>query len=119
MPKSGHKGKKPDSCALDREILHAMHDENWLAPETEEAVKRAEARLEGEKITIPTSFEHPRDLLRHGGKIRIIRRSDRNAQSDEAREDLARAAREGGTITPEIEERMKADRDRAESKKKR
>ena len=119
MAKSGHKGKKPDSCALDREILHAMHDEDWLAPETEEAVKRAEARLAGEKITVPTSFEHPRDLLRRSGKIRIIRRSDRNSQSDEAREDLARAARQGGTMSPEIEERMKADRDRAENKKKR
>jgi len=119
MPKSGHKGKKPDSCALEREILHAMHDEDWLAPETEEAVKRAEARLAGEKITVPTSFEHPRDLLRRSGKIRITRRSDRNAQSDEAREDLARAAREGGTISSEVEARMKKDRDEAESKKKR
>ncbi len=119
MPKSGNKGKKPDRCALEREILHAMHDEDWIAPETEEAVKRAEDRLAGEKRTIPTSFDHPRDLLRRNGKIRIIRRSDRNAQGDEAREDLARAAREGGTISSEVEARMKKDRDEAENKKKR
>jgi hypothetical protein len=119
MPKSGQKGKKPDSSVLEREIIHAMHDEDWLAPETEEAVKRAEAQLTGEKISIPTSFEHPRALLQRSGKIRVIRRSDRSAESDEAREDLARAAREGGTISPEIEERMKMDRDRAENKKKR
>jgi hypothetical protein len=118
MPKSEDKRSKLDSRALEREILRAMHDEDWLAPETEAAVTRAEARLAGEKLTIPTSFESPHDLLRHSAKIRIIRRSERNEQN-EACEDLARAAREGGTISPDIEKRMKADRDHAESKKKR
>lgn len=118
MPKSENKRSKPDNSALEREILQAMHDDDWLAPETEEAVKRAEAQLAEEKIAIPTSFERPRDLLRGSGKIRVIRRSKLNDQS-ETREDLARAAREGGTISPEIEQRMKTDRDRAESKKKR
>jgi len=118
MPKSQDKRSKPDSRTLESEILRAMHDEDWLAPETEDAVTRAEARLAGEKVTIPTSFERPRDLLRHSGKIRIIRRSERSEQN-EARENLARAAREGGKISPEIEERMKADRDHAERKKKR
>lgn len=118
MPKSEDKRRKLEGPALEREILRAMHDEDWLAPETEDAVIRAEAHLAGEKVTIPTSFERPRDLLRRSGKIRIIRHSERSEQN-EAREDLARAAREGGKISPEIEERMKADRDHAESKKKR
>ena len=118
MPKSEDKQRKPDSRAFEREILHAMHDEDWLAPETEDAVTRAETRLAEERVSIPTSFERPRDLLRHRGNIRIIGRTERNEQN-EAREDLARAAREGGKISPEIEERMKADRDHAESKKKR
>lgn len=118
MPKSEDKRRKLDGSVLEREILHAMHDEDWLAPETEDAVKRAEASLAAETITIPASFERPRDMLQHSGKIRIIRRSERSEQS-ETREDLARAAREGGAVSPEIEERMKKDRDHAESKKKR
>jgi hypothetical protein len=116
MAKSGGKRKKPDRATLEREVLQAMHDEGWLAPETESDVARAEAQLAAEKIQIPASFENPRDLLRRARKIRTNNASAMDQQHVEARENLARAAREGGTIAPEIEERMRRDRDAAEGK---
>lgn len=114
MAKSKGKGEKPDGSALDREVLQAMREEGWLAPETEVEVLEAEAELATQQAQIPPPLEHPRELLHHVAKISPIPHSQ--PETTEASENLARAAREGGKLSPEIEQRMKNDRDAAEAK---
>jgi len=111
-----HKGKKtkPDRSTLEREVMRAMRGEGWLAPETEEEVLETEGKLASERITMPTSLDHPRELLHRPIEIRTAQ-SKLAPKSSEVEENLARAAREGGKISPEVEQRMKRDRDAAES----
>jgi len=91
-----------------------MREEGWLAPETEAEVLQTEPKLASETITMPTSFNHPRELLHRNIEIRTAQ-STTTPKSSEVEENLARAAREGGKISPEVEQRMKRDRDAAES----
>jgi hypothetical protein len=116
MAKSKNKADKADRILLERELLLAIRAEGWLAPETEQEVLEAEKKLASERTTIPTSLDHPRELLYRAGSVRAIHFSQPKIESARETENLARAAREGGTISPEVEERMKKDRDAAEGK---
>jgi hypothetical protein len=115
MPKSKGKGEKPDRCRLEQEVLQAMREEAWLAPETEAEVLEAEASLAANHLAIQTP-EHPRDLLHQALKIRTTQSARPTPDNTKVSENLARAAREGGVISPETNERMKEDRDAAERK---
>jgi poly-gamma-glutamate capsule biosynthesis protein CapA/YwtB (metallophosphatase superfamily) len=115
MSKTKPKERKPDRCTLEREVLRAMRAEEWLAPETEEEVLKAETKLVGARVDLPASFERPRDLLRSANKVRAIRLSRSKGGDVEVSENLARAAREGGALSSDVEERMKKDRDAAEA----
>jgi hypothetical protein len=114
MAKSKTDRFKPNHDALEREVLLAMRAERWLAPETEAEVFEAEKQLASEQITVPTSFDHPRELL-HCVRIPRVRQLPPKVENTEETENLARAARDGGTISSEVEERMKRDRDAAEA----
>jgi len=116
MAKTKGKGGKGDRNFLEREVLLAMRLAGWLAPETEAEVLDAEKELTTKRITIPTSFNNPRELLHGAGSARRIVHPQPYIPRAEEAENLARAAREGGTISPEVEERMKRDRDAAEAK---
>lgn len=116
MAKSKDKRDKQDRRVLEREVLRAMRVEGWLAPETETEVLEAETKLAAERVTMPTSFDHPRELLRRADRVRAIHCSQAKVEIAQASENLARAAREGGAISPAVEERMKRDRDAAEAK---
>lgn len=116
MAKPKGKGRKPDRSALEREVLRAMREEGWLAPETEAEVLEAETKLAVEQIEMPAPPEHPRELLHRPVRIRTIHHPHPESESTEMAENLARAAREGGKLSPETEQRMKKDRDAAEAK---
>jgi hypothetical protein len=116
MAKSKNKGDKANRSLLERELLLAIRAEGWLAPETEQEVLEAEKTLAAERITMPTSLDHPRGLLYRADGARTIHLPQPKIESAEETENLARAAREGGKISPEVEERMKKDRDAAEGK---
>jgi hypothetical protein len=116
MAKSKNKGDKANRSMLERELLLAIRAEGWLAPETEQEVLEAEKKLATERIMMPTSLDHPRGLLYRGGGARPIHFPQPKIESAQETESLARAAREGGTISSEVEERMKKDRDAAERK---
>jgi hypothetical protein len=117
MSKSKSKRGRTDPGMLEKQVLLAMRVKGWLAPETEAEVLEAEKTLAAERITMPTSFDHPRELLIRTSRFRTIRSSQQKMANAQTTENLARAAREGGTISPEVEERMKRDRDAAEAQR--
>ena len=97
------------------ELLRAMHKAQWFVPETAEEVAKAEAEIEGTEVQRPTSFHNPLDWLEQDLRLNYVNCISPN-DKDEVTEGLARAAREGGVISPEVEKRMKRDREAAESK---
>jgi hypothetical protein len=112
MAQHKRKEKKPD---LEQLVNRAMREEGWLAPETEAEVLKAEITLE--RSAAPTWLDHPREFLNRVVRVRTSQLGHTKESSDVI-ENFARAAREGGKISSEIEERMKKDRDAAESSNK-
>lgn len=98
----------------DREMLQAMRKEHWLVPETVDEVTRAEAEIDESSIERPTSFDEPLELLSRGIRLNYVN-SISPAEDEQVTENLARAAREGSAISPTVEQRMKSDRDSAQS----
>jgi hypothetical protein len=92
-----------------------MHKANWFAPETVEEVAKAEADIADAKTDRPTSFQNPLELLKQELRLNYVNCVSPK-EDDEVTDGLARAARAGGVISPEVEERMRRDRDIAESK---
>jgi len=117
MSSKENKDRKPDVRKLEHQILRAMRAEGWLAPETVPEVLEAEKALAENQMDVSeASFEQARALLRAADTARVIPLSKPKAVRMDLSENLARAAREGGVISPEIEERMRRDRDAAEAK---
>jgi len=117
MATNKKKGMKLEGISLDREVLQAMRAEGWLVPEAVQEVLEAERTLADAGISRNSSVERPRDLLRTANKVRSIRPSHPVTSSSGISDNLARAAREGGEISSEVEERMRRDRDAAEADK--
>lgn len=107
---------KLEGHLLESEILRAMRAEGWLVPETAEEVLEAERALSCNETHQVSRSIPPRELLSSSGKVRVIRSERHVMPGLEVSENLARAAREGGELSSEIEERMKRDRDAAEAK---
>jgi len=77
-----------------------MRAEGWLTPETEAEVLEAEKKLAAQQITIPTSFDYPRELLRRAGRVRTIHHPQSKNENSQTTENLARAARRGAQFHP-------------------
>jgi hypothetical protein len=117
MSSKENKDRKPDVRKLERQILRAMRAEGWLAPETVPEVLETEKTLADDQIEVSdASFERVRALLQSTATPKVIQLSKPKAEPMDLSENLARAAREGGTVSQEIEERMRRDRDAAEAK---
>lgn len=97
-----------------KELFDAMQRAGWLVPETVGEVARAEAEIDESSIDRPTSFEEPLELLSRGIRLNYVN-SISPAEDARVTENLARAAREGSAISPTVEQRMKSDRDSAQS----
>ncbi|NTW49024.1 MAG: hypothetical protein HGB19_04680 [Chlorobiales bacterium] len=99
---------------LDETIYKAMLSLGWLRQLEEETLKNDERLCEQSETHLPSGLTDP------GTVIKKIRQRDaatkQNIISFDQRiaDNLARAAREGGEITPEIEERMRRDRKTSE-----
>jgi len=91
----------------------------WVLPQCEGEVARAEEELTALRIALPEElrdaaavFEREDDEGEGEGEVILgPLPSSASAYLDAT---LARAAREGGEISPEIEERMRRDREAAE-----
>src|SRR5436305_14293184 len=96
------------------ELLHeAMVCLGWLIPATPAGVARAEAEIDEESIELPESLLDPYAIL--DATVRPSSTTPvRQPSNDDIVQCLARAAREGKDISPEVEEQMRKDRERAE-----
>ena len=95
-------------------IGEAMRTNDWRLPVTEEEVARAEAGLAGASPARAAGLRIPPVPGLDPAAIspqRVIRLWDSEGMEDP----LARAAREGGTLTPEVEAAMQRDRAKAEA----
>jgi hypothetical protein len=90
----------------------------WLPPRDEAAVAAAEQEQTGRVVSLPPEFSSPQAAwmrARTGAdRPRAAPAALRFPPSADVEAGLARAAREGGRLSPEIEEAMRRDRDAAE-----
>ena len=101
--------------ALRRDVHDALKSAGWAVPETEDDVRRAEAALAGEAVALPESLGDPHAVLERAPHDEADEpRVPAFPPAGEAGEDLARAARAGGEVPPQIEEIMRRDRRAAE-----
>jgi hypothetical protein len=108
---------KPDEKAQneggpEQLIYDAMQSLGWLVPLTPEEVARAEMALALDPVELPESLRDPAAILDEQSKERTSFPCP--AGESAAAEQLARVAREGGAIPPEVEARIRKDRERAE-----
>lgn len=113
QPKKPKAHTNEDDHQIERTVHDAMMVRGWLIPRSEEEVMRAESELADHPVDLPKELEDPACLLDAIADC-VPEPRLRLPVNREAAENLARAAREGGEIPPEVEERMRADREKAE-----
>ncbi len=104
---------------IEREIAKAMQSLGWIVPQSEDDVLRAEAELAeyGGSAGLPEALIDPKAVFDHTpGHAPSGPELFQFPVDQEIEENLARAAREGGPIPPEIEEILRRDREAAERK---
>jgi hypothetical protein len=99
---------------IEGRIYDAMRALGWMIPTTEEDVEEAELMLSKEEPPLPEELQDPYQTLDGMDSDCLPFDPAPVAVDAEVEENLARAAREGGVIRPEIERRMRADRQAAE-----
>jgi len=101
---------------LERQVYEAFLARGWIIPQTEGDVSRTEAEMATEdNQELPLAMRDPYTLLRRAFDTRpkVLALTPVLQETPEL---LARAAREGKDIPPDIEERMRHDREMAERK---
>lgn len=113
--------KKPDTppdaqdfdVRTERALYEYLRRTGKIIPQSTEDIAEALAALKPESVTLPECLRAALVIEKAcDSPGRIIKMPPRQAR--EVVENLARAAREGGTISPEVEAQMKRDRERAE-----
>lgn len=108
-------GRFPESDdKAERALFDALCEAGWIAPQTLEDVRRAEAELAGHAVPLPPELRDTDAVFHGANRSRTEAEVTNKAARIEAERNLARAAREGGQIPPEVEERMRHDREAAE-----
>ena len=117
MNKNGKPGKHDDAERpdLQRNVHEALKSIGWTAPECEDDVRRAEAESAAGAAPLPGSLADAAAVFegKAGGGLANVCPAAFSPDA-QVEENLARAARGGGKIPPEIEERMRRDREDAE-----
>jgi hypothetical protein len=109
------KDEGEDQIHFEEDLYKALRLEGLLLPETEEEVSVAEAR--GLTDAPPLELRDSHAVLKRVKARRPRTRPGGRTASAEIEDNLARAAREGGRIPPDVERVMQLDRDAAERKK--
>lgn len=117
MARRRKKSENRKAEVLEQATHKAIRDEGWLLPELEHEVAESEAATAEESIELPQSLADPLAVLDRDLSQR--RRPPREHAPDQGyQEELRRAARAGtGTISHEVEERMRRDRRAAEKER--
>ena len=116
MTRKRNTPRPPDNDeALTGEVSRSLADLGWLVPQTEDDVARAEAALADDPPELPDTLEDPAAVFDGpdptGAAPERIAQFPDNSDTDAG---LARAAREAGRITGEIEDAMRRDRQAAQ-----
>jgi hypothetical protein len=107
-------GPADDEPSLCRQVRASLRCMGWLPPLNEQDVADAERELAGRRVPLPPGLQDPQAVLRRASRaagpvpLLIL------PQSGPIDATLARAAREGGRLTPDVEEAMRRDRKAAE-----
>ena len=102
-------------AGLERDVYDALKLVGWLVPESDGEVQRSELEFEQGPVELPELLKDIRAVFdRPTASGGAILRLEQFAADNETVESLGRAARSGGAISAEIEERMRRDRDSAE-----
>lgn len=109
-------GKKQAAQVNLGDLVQRALRKKWLClPVTEEDVAVAEQELAKHPVTLPASLAEPPDFLSPPRPVKP-RFASYVREPTELEDEMARAAREGREITPDLEEKMRRDRLEAESK---
>lgn len=117
---SNHKEEQPNVSGsnMHEKMRRAMIEKGWVIPTTPEEVAIAEAAGLGTSDAQPEAMSDPMAVLKKGRtNPDPIAGSISPAPSSATQDNFARAAREGKEISPEVMEKMKADREAAERDK--
>lgn len=109
-------GPPPNEVNLERQVYEAMRSLGWIIPTTEEDVTRAESMLSKETVELPEELKDPYQILESMDSDCPPSDPEPVPVDADVEQNLARAAREGGVIRPEIEQRMRRDRQAAEQR---
>ena len=109
---------KKRAVGLDRLLAETARSKKLLVPTIEEEIAAAETEVASLDIDLPQRLRSPLAFMGAEGSFRLGVAQPEAEGDHTTEEGLARAAREGGTIKAEVEERMQRDREDAEAKKK-
>lgn len=101
----------------ERQIFEAMKRLRWFVPCTPKEVADLESDFELAEVELPDEIAVPDLAWDRSTNLSLAVPGEISARSS-TEDNLARAAREGAEISPEVEERMKNDREEAENSKK-
>ena len=118
IKKNNSKDEFENTKDLERKIYATLRSKGLIIPITAQEVLDAEAMMKGNMIELPEELRDPEVILNRSKQKLSIKFSPLSSSNKEMEENLARAAREDGNISPEIEERMRKDREVAEKKHK-
>lgn len=98
------------------QVASALRSMGWLLPVREHEVADAEAELAASPVALPPSLQDPAAVLSPIARAGAVEPTVLEFPGSPAVDaTLSRAAREGGRLTPDIEERMRRDRQAAEA----
>lgn len=103
--------------SLERDVDAALVSLGWKVPQTEGEVGQAESQLTqlGGADDLPEALRDPQAVFdRPADHVEIHPEVIAFQPEPETEQELARAARQGSSIPPEIEEAMRRDREAAE-----
>ena len=112
--------RKPDQAAaegvdLERDVYCALQAMGWIVPDNERDVESAQAALAEGAVSLPDTLRDSKAVLAGDGDWGSAGAGPIAFPSDvDVEQNLARAAREGGPIPPQIEQIMRKDRLAAE-----
>lgn len=111
---SGQPSSQGNTDSLDGKIYDAMCTLGWLTRLDDKILKEDEILFEQSRHELPIELSDPSSIIQKIRERESAAKEKTASINQAVAENLARAAREGGKIAPEIEERMKRDREATE-----
>lgn len=100
---------------MDESIYSAMRSLGWVRRLDEESLRKDERQYKESATELPAELSDPGAIIRKIRERHTASKQNIISLDQSTADNLARAAREGSKITPEIEERMRRDRNTSES----